>query len=231
MRTGGFTGMSVRSSILGWVIRRLHEIDAADPGARQALFDALRAEVGQGGFEGCPPDEALPHLESAIARQEVYWMSQSPPAEAPAAESATPAPPSTPPSAPKWGWRRFLPVPKEPPGPPPGEATGPFADHVYETLPLIAGGRPAECRLSWTYDPACTLTASCETIGFRFETRAWSFRHAAEHLAAVLRRGGLSLPVAAFDPAAEWLSGRRDEESVRLGNGETRHAFAVLLVD
>lgn len=220
--------MSVRSNILGWVIRRLHEIDAVDPVARQSLFDALRAEVRQGGFDDCPPDEALPHLESAIARQEVYWLSQSPPIEVSVSQSAKPAPPSPPP-APKWGWRRFLPVPGKPPGPPPGEATGPFADHVYETVPLIAGGRPAECRLSWTYDPACTLTAHCDAIGFRFETRAWSFRHATEHLAAALRRGGLSMPVAAFDPAAEWLSGHRDEESVRLAtNGISYHAFATL---
>lgn len=220
--------MSVRSDILGWVIRRLHDIDAADPSARQALFDALRAEIGQGGFEGCPPAEALPHLESAIARQEVYWLSQSPPIEAPAARSAKPTSPSPPPAG-KWGWRRFLPVPGTPPGPPPGEATGPFADHVYQTAPLIAGGHPAECRLSWTYDPACTLAAHCDTIGFRFETRAWSFRHAAAHLGAVLRRGGLVMPVAAFDPAAEWLSGQRDEESVRLAtNGVSCHAFATL---
>jgi hypothetical protein len=80
--------MSVRSDILSWVIRRLHEIDAADPAARHALFDDLRAEVGQGGFGDCPADEALPHLESAIARQEVYWLSQSPPADAPASPLA-----------------------------------------------------------------------------------------------------------------------------------------------
>ena len=207
--------MSVRSDILGWVIRRLHEIDAADPAARQALFDDLRAEVGQVGFGDCPAEEALPHLESAIARQEVYWLSQSPPAAAPASPPAKPAPTPPPQAPPKWGWRRFLPVPGHPPGPAPGEATGPFADHVYETVPLFVGGRAVECRLSWTYDPACTLTAQCDDIGFRFETRAYSFRHAVEHLVAVLRRGGLTMPVAALDPAAEWTSPARDEESVR----------------
>ncbi|MEZ6001646.1 hypothetical protein [Hyphomonas sp.] len=220
--------MSVRSEILGWVIRRLQEIDAANADARQALFDTLRAEVRLGGFAGCPPDEALPHLESAVARQDVYWMSQAPSAEATALESALPAIASVPPRPAKWGWRRFLPVPKHPPGPEPGEANGPFADHVYETVPLNVGGRKAECRLSWTYDPACTLTAQCDEIGFRFETRAYSFRHAVEHLAAVLRRGGLSLQVAALAPAAEWLGEGRDEESVRLmTNGAVCHAFAM----
>lgn len=220
--------MSVRSEILGWVIRRLDEIDAADTDARQALFETLRAEVGQGGFGRCMPDEALPHLESAIARQDVYWLSQSPP-EPSAAKPAKPhAPPPRPPRPPKWGWRRYLPAPKTPPGPPPGEATGPFADHVYETVPLIVNGQAAECRLSWTYDPACTLTADCEAIGFAFETRAFSFRHAAEHLGAVLHRGGLVLPVAAFAPGAVWEGEARDCETVRLGaGGALHHAFVM----
>ena len=99
---------------------------------------------------------------------------------------------------------------------------------MYETVPLNVGGGIAGCRLSWAYDPACTLTAHCDGIGFHFETRAYSFRHAVEHLAAVLRRGGLSLRVAAIDPAAQWLGEGRDEESVRLmTNGSVCHAFAI----
>ena len=225
----GPAGMSVRSEILGWVIRRLHEIDAADPQARQALFDALRTEVGQGGFGDCPPAEALPHLESAIARQDVYWLSQAPPAGVPAPEASGPMPASTPPPPPEWGWRRFLPVPKHPPGPPPGPADGPFADHVYETVPLIVRGRESVCQVSWAYDPACLLTAHCDVIGFHFETRAYSFRHAVEHLAAVLKRGGLSMPVVGLAPVARWTGEGRDEETVRLTtNGAALHAFETL---
>jgi hypothetical protein len=221
--------MSVRSDILSWVIRRLHEIDAADPAARHALFDDLRAEVGQGGFGDCPADEALPHLESAIARQEVYWLSQSPTADAPASPLAEPAPAPPPQAPPKWGWRRFLPVPGHPPGPAPGEATGPFADHVYETVPLIVGGRAVECRLSWTHDPACILTAQCEAIGFHFETRAWSFRYATEHLGAILRRGGLVMPVFAFASGAVWTNEARDCETVCIGQGIPAHAFVTAM--
>jgi len=220
--------VSARSDILGWVIRRLTEIDAADPAARQVLFEALRAEVARDGFGGLGPDEARPHLESAIARQEVYWLSQQPAGPAADLPSAAPVPKPQPPPKPVWGWRRFLPVPARPPGPPPVEATGPFADHVYETVPLIAGKGQAECRLSWAYDPACTLTADCEAIGFRFRTRASGFRHAAEHLHAVLCRGGLILQVAAFAPGAAWADDAPDGETVRIGNGDTVHAFAVV---
>ena len=220
--------MSVRSDILGWVIHRLQDIDAADSSARQALFEALRAEVGQAGFGGYPAEDVLPHLESAIAWQDVYWISQvqriPAPTSAPEPASVLPPSASRPPS---WGWRRILPVPKTPPGPPPGVAEGPFSDHVYETVPLVVSGRTAECQVSWAYDPACRLAAHYDAIGFRFETRAFSFRHAVEHLGAVLRRGGLVLQVAAFVPGADWLSDARDEEAVRLpAGGDTRHAFA-----
>ncbi|HPF22009.1 MAG TPA: hypothetical protein PK417_00940 [Hyphomonas sp.] len=220
--------MSARSDILGWVIRRLTEVDAADPAARNTLFDSLRADVTRDGFGTLPPEEALPHLESAIARQEVYWLSQQPPGlAAKASPPDVPAPSPSMPSKPVWGWRRFLPVPPRPPGPPPGESTGPFADHVYETVPLLAGRGQAECRLSWAYDPACRLTAHCPDIGFRFETRASSFRHAADHLGAVLRRGGLTLPVAAFAPGAVWADDAPDGETVRIGQSTPVHAFTA----
>lgn len=220
--------MSIRSDILGWVIRRLTETDAADPAARRALFEALRAEVARDGFGAIGPDEAGPHLESAIARQEVYWLSQQPAGSAVEPPPAAPVPKPQLPPTPVWGWRRFLPVPPRPPGPPPGEAAGPFADHVYATVPLIAGRGQAECRLSWAYDPACTLTADCEVIGFRFRTRASSFRHAAGHLRAVLRRGGLTLQVAGFTPGAVWADDVLDGETVRTGIGDAVHAFAVV---
>ncbi|MCA8900124.1 MAG: hypothetical protein KDA53_02630 [Hyphomonas sp.] len=220
--------MSARSEILGWVIRRLNEIDAADPAARAQLFDALRAEVDRTGFAGLPPAEARPHLDSAIARQEVYWLSQQLAGATPA-PAPDPVPPSVPPTPrPSWGWRRFLPVPKHPPGPPAGEATGPFADHVYETVPLIVGRGQGACRLSWAYDPACVLTADCPEIGFAFRTRAASFRHAAEHLRQVLARGGLALPVAAFVPGAEWAADVPDGETVRVPSHGLQHAFARL---
>ena len=219
--------MSLRSEILGWVIRQLNDIDAADPVARAGLFERLRNDVGANGFSGAAPQEALPHLESAIARQDVYWLSQQPPV----LPAKTPAPARTkpvPPARPGWGWRRWLPVPKMPPGPAPGEAGGPFADHVYETLPLLVGNRSADCQLSWTYDPACTLTAHCAAIGFAFGTRAFSFRHAVEHLQAVLRRGGLVLPAAAFQPGAVWASEARDCETVHVGTQDSPlHAFSI----
>ena len=221
--------MSARSEILGWVIRRLDDVDAADPLARQALFDALRREVQQAGFGALAPDEALPHLESAIARQDVYWLGQQPPTasnmppQTPHARDEGPPPPIV-----KWGWRRFLPQRKTPPGPPPGEATGPYADHVYETVPLVVRGQATDCRLSWAYDPACTLTAHCEAIGFAFETRAFSFRHAVEHLGAILHRGGLTLPVAAFSPDAVWATADRDGETVCILPGAPVHAFSAL---
>ena len=220
--------MSVRSEILGWVIRRLHDIDPGNPVERHALFETLRDEIGQHGFGSLTPDEALPHLESAIARQEVYWLGQAVAAPHMDAPPIRPVPDDVAPaSSPKWGWRRFMPVPKTPPGPPPGEATGPYADHVYETVPLIVSGQAAECRLSWTYDPACILTAHCSPIDFTFETRAFSFRHAVEHLGGTLRRRGLLLPVAAFAPSTVWLSEARNEEALLpVGGGATVHAFS-----
>lgn len=222
--------MSIRSDILGWVIRRLGEVDAGNPAARQVLFDSLRREVAQSGFGGLRPQEALPHLESAIARQEVYWLGQQPPDPT----GGTPRLPtvsgrSRSSHPPIWGWRRFLPVPRTPPGPAPGKAIGPFADHVYVCAPLIVKGQEVECQLSWSYDPACMLAAQCEAIGFSFETRAFSFRHAVAHLDRVIRRGGLVLRAAAFEPGAIWADEARDCEVVRSGQGDLVHAFAMTL--
>ncbi len=188
--------MSLRSDIIGWVIRRLAEIDAADKGQRTALFDALRTEIGTRGFGGAPAAESLAHLEAAIAMQEVDWLRSSP---APA--SPAPAPPQeparTPPAAAKpWKWPRRLTLPTRPPGPAPGEPSGPFADHVYETVTLTVPGGTCTLRLSWAYDPACILTADSPEIGFRFKTRAASFALAVDHLAEVLALAKLELPAA-----------------------------------
>ncbi|MEZ5953040.1 MAG: hypothetical protein R3C13_01920 [Hyphomonas sp.] len=220
--------MSARSDILGWVIRRLTDIDAADPKSRQALFSDLREQVAEQGFEGRPPEDALPHLESAIARQDVYWLSQQEPdgSGQPPAPAEKNLPDKTIPKGPKWGWRRFLPVSRTPPGPHPGDAIGPFADHVYETVLLLVKGVETECRLSWTYDPACTLTADCADIGFHFETRAFSFAHAVEHLKTVLTTGGLRMKVSAFMTDATWTTDARDCETVQTGTGATVHAFS-----
>lgn len=188
--------MSLRSDILGWVIRRLSEIDAADESLRADLFADLRREVRAHGFAGAAPDDALPHLESAIARQEVHWLREAPQGEPrPPAPALPPAPAKQPPaSAKSWQWPKRLSVPDKPPGPAPGEPVGPFADHIYETAPLAIPGGTCELRLSWTYDPACTLTADSPEIGFRFRTRAASFTHAVDHLANVLAVAKLELP-------------------------------------
>ena len=63
--------MSLRSDILGWVIGQLGSIDAADPVARRGLYEALRGQVSREGAFGAAPTTALPHLESAIVRQEM----------------------------------------------------------------------------------------------------------------------------------------------------------------
>lgn len=186
--------MSLRSDILGWVIRRLAEIDAADEVQRTDLFRTLRNEIISEGFGGAAPAEVLPHFDSAVAIQEVYWLREAParPAmsRAPAHEAA--APPLKP--AKRWRWPKRLSVPGRPPGPAPGEPVGPFADHVYETVLLAVPGGTCELRLSWTYDPACTLTADSPEIGFRFRTRAASFTYAVDHLANVLASAKLELP-------------------------------------
>lgn len=193
--------MSLRSDILGWVIRRLAEIDAADEIQRTDLFRTLRNEIMSEGFGGAAPAEVLLHFDSAVAIQEVYWLREAPtrPAmsRAPAPEAA--APPPQP--AKRWQWPKRLSVPDRPPGPAPGEPVGPFADHVYETVLLAVPGGTCELRLSWTYDPACTLTADSPEIGFRFRTRAASFAHAVDHLASVLAAAKLELPpeVRTFD--------------------------------
>jgi hypothetical protein len=195
--------VSLRADILGWVIRRLSEIDGADPVARAALFETLRAETAANGACGAPADLARPHLESAIARQDVYWMTQEAPR--PAAPAAPlPPPPASAPQPDIWQWPRNLPPIGPPPGPPPGDATGPFADHVYQTVRLAVPGSVQDLHLGWAFDPACSLTAHCPAIGFDFRTRAATFADAAEHLARVLKQGGLDLPAkvrALQDPA------------------------------
>lgn len=133
--------MSARADILGWAIRRLSKIDAADPVTRAALFETVRAETAASGACGVPPI--------------------GPPA-----------------------------------GPASGDETGPFADHVYETLPLAVPGSTQSLQLGWTFDPACILTAHCAAIGFDFRTGAATFADAAEHLARTRQQGGLSLPEA-----------------------------------
>jgi len=186
--------VSLRADILGWVIRRLSEIDAADPVARAALFETLRAETAANGACGAPADLARPHLESAIARQDVYWMTQEAPRPAPPPSAPLPPPPAAAPVPDVWQWPRNLPPIGPPPGPPPGEATGPFADHVYQTVRLSVPGSLQDLHLGWTFDPACSLTAHCPAIGFDFRTRAATFADAAEHLARALHQGGLALP-------------------------------------
>lgn len=186
--------MSLRSEIIGWVIQRLHAIDDADPEQRAALFQSLRQEVAEEGFCGSPPDKALPHLESALVRQEMQWLRDAPrtvAVDGPAADSAPVVEVSPPPP---WSWPSNMVVPPSPPGPLPGPASGPFSDHCYEFLELPTPGGPAKLRIGWSFDPACVLSASCTAIGFQFRTRAATFADAAEHLRSVLAVGGLVLP-------------------------------------
>ncbi|MBA3068447.1 MAG: hypothetical protein FP825_08210 [Hyphomonas sp.] len=185
--------MSARADILGWVIRRLSEIDAADESQRADLFRRLRDEVAAGGFSGAAAADALPHLESAIARQEMHWLRET------AANSATaPQAPSLAPTVagakPRWYWPDDLALPAAPPGPAPVAPAGPFSDHVYAFVTLAIPGGTAELNIGWAHDPACVLTATCPEIGFSFRTRAANFTYAVDHLAGVLARGGLDLP-------------------------------------
>jgi hypothetical protein len=186
--------VSLRSDILGWVIRRLGEIDAADEARRADLFRTLRTEISSEGFGGAAPAEALPHFESAVAIQEAHWLREVPARPAPPPPSPQPKPEHGTPPAKPWVWPARLKTPAKPPGPAPGPATGPFADHLYEIVLVDTPGGPAEFNIGWTFDPACVLTAVCESIGFRFQTRAATFGHAAAHLADVLKLGGLELP-------------------------------------
>lgn len=185
--------MSLRSDILGWVIRRLGEIDAADEARRADLFRTLRNEVSSEGFGGAAPADALPHFESAVALQEAYWLREAAARPAPP-EATAPKPPRPPKPTKPWQWPNRLSVPDRPPGPAPGEPVGPFSDHIYETVTLAVPGGSAALNLGWTYDPACVLTANSPDIGFSFRTRAASFTHAVDHLEAVLHRAGLGLP-------------------------------------
>ena len=175
--------MSLRGDILGWVIRRLSETDAADEVLRAELFRALRDEVTANGFGGASAAEALSHFESAVARQEMHWLRET-------ADSAPPPPPSpaapASPVKPAWKWPEGLALPAEP--------AGPFSDHVYEFVALATPSGKARLRIGWAYDPACLLSAECPEITFSFRTRAANFGYAVDHLAEVLRRGGLELP-------------------------------------
>jgi len=186
--------MSLRSDIIGWVIRRLAEIDAADKAQRTTLFHALRTEIETHGFGAASPTESLAHFEAAMAMQDADWLRASV-APASAAPSLPREPARKPPAAAKpWQWPKRLKLPKRPPGPAPGEPAGPFADHVYQTVTLTIPGGTCALRLSWTYDPACILTADSPEIGFRFKTRAARFAQAADHLAEVLALAKLELP-------------------------------------
>ena len=188
--------MSLRSDIIGWVIRRLAEIDAADQAQRTALFHALKTEIETNGFGAASAAESLIHFEAAVAMQDIVWLRASPP-PASAAPAPTQEPASKPPAAAKpWKWPKRLTLPARPPGPQPGEPSGPYADHVYETVTLTVPGGTCALRLSWAYDPACILTADSPEIGFRFKTRAASFALAVDHLAEVLALAKLELPAA-----------------------------------
>lgn len=187
--------MSIRGDILGWVIQRLSEIDAADEGERHALFADLRAEIRANGYDGAEASAALPHLESAIARQEMHWLRE---AGGGRRQAETPPPPKAdkPTGGTAWQWPRSLVLPGLPPGPEPGEATGPFSDHIYKSVKIEIPGGTAELNIGWSHDPACNLTANSPVIGFSFQTRAATFPHAVDHLSNVLKAGGLTLPTA-----------------------------------
>jgi hypothetical protein len=189
--------LSLRGDILGWLLRQLGGIDAADPVARGALYDDLRLQVSLEGAFGAAPAEALAHLESAIARQEMHWLRDT-------GQNAlflpTPSPRVSELNAPEQAqqarrhrtqWLKFQ---GKPPGPPPGAAKGPFSDHTYDTFTLSTPAGPLALQVNWMFDPACKLEASCAAIRFRFKTRASSFAHAIGHLEAVLIAGGLALP-------------------------------------
>lgn len=189
--------MSLRSDILGWVIGQLGSIDAADPFARRGLYESLRGQVSREGAFGAAPATALPHLESAIVRQEMNWLRETGrSAELPSHDLSSSREKASKATKPKSGWRwpAGLVIPPDPPGPVPGAACGPFSDHVYETFSLDTPHGAVGLRVSWTFDPACNLAAECREIGFDFRTRAASFAYAVDHLESVLKLGGLSLP-------------------------------------
>ena len=173
-------------------------MDAADPAARAGLFKTLREEVARMGAFGASPEAALPHLESAIARQEVHWLRET----GQSVELPPPAPsrPVSPPLtrvAPQWRWPEEISVPLLPTSEVPGDATGPFADHLYEDVMLDTPGGTTRLTISWAFDPACTLSASAEEIGFHFRARTATLSGALDQLDVYLNRGGLSLPAEA----------------------------------
>jgi len=186
--------VSLRSDILGWVIRRLSEIDAIDDHRRANLFSSLRDEVRAQGFAGTSPADALPHLESAIRRQEAHWLLAAPRESYPEVSDSAEPRPATPQKT-SWKWPKGAKPPKKVPGPAPGEPVGPFSDHVYSIVDLMIPGGTARLTVGWALDPACVLSATCSEIGFRFSTRAADFASAIDHLEAALRSGGLELPV------------------------------------
>jgi hypothetical protein len=145
--------VSLRREIIGWVIRRLAEIDAADEAQRKALFAALRREIEAEGFGGAAPDDALPQFESAAALQEAYWRREASAQASPAAQRPEPPKASSTNTKP-WQGPKRLSLPAKPPGQAPGESTGPFADHVYKSVTLTVPGGTCELRLDWNYDPA-----------------------------------------------------------------------------
>lgn len=192
--------MSLRSDILGWVIRELNGVDAADPGARSGLYAALRQQVASTGAFGALPAMALPHLESAIALQEMQWLRETghslefPPAEPAAQPDQRPSSVSR---EKPWRWPDGISVPPLPAREAPVEAAGPFSDHLYEDVLLDTPDGKTRLTISWAFDPACTLTASAEAIAFHFHSRAATLSGALDQLEAYLRRGGLSLPAEA----------------------------------
>lgn len=185
--------MSLRSRISGALIKRLAMVEAEDPARRAALYSQIREEFAGAGFEGSAPAEALPHLESAIAFQEVYWLRETGLTAEPCPVPAQPPPQKRPVTGKPWRWPQGLGDAGHPPGPAPGPADGPYSDHTYTLGWLETPSGRVTITIGWATDPACILNARAPDIGFEFTTRASDLNYALQHLDAFLAQGGLRL--------------------------------------
>ncbi len=236
--------MATKSDVLGHVIKALDDTDPASRKTREAVYAELRKSFEENGFQDLPTAQAVEYLESAIARQELFWLSQHPnenegdtsdtvsdekhnldkkPSFFNRLKSALSRHKKTLPGA-GVSW------PGTPPGPDPGEATGPFSDHLYFQFPVRSkAGNIFKCRIGYTYDPACDLTATIEDLDFNFQTRAWGMRYALEHLKLAFKALELEAEIAGLAPNAKWENEARDCEAVSLfRNDRLHHVFEKL---
>lgn len=203
---------------------------------RAVVYQELRQSVERRGVKGLRTDDALRQLEAAILRQDCFRdyfdhlasvedFDDMPELILDSAGAIRSEP-----------WYRRLKDwfsgarPTACGGPEPGPANGPYSDDCFASVEVFQGQRRAKCRIWYRYDPACVLQAEIDgdegIAPFQFQTRAWGFRYAVEHLGHALSAVELQTRCAACVTDARWEGEGRDAEGVLLpGASVPVHAF------